>query len=128
MSATVSITKQYRFEAAHQLPYHQGKCARPHGHSYILEVSVTGPIQETEPHNPESGMVVDFDTIGSIIKPLVAELDHHDLNRVLDNSTAERLVLWIVDAVRDRFKLLGVTLSQVRLFETATGWVTWTPA
>lgn len=28
------LTKLFRFEAAHHLPGHRGKCARPRGHSY----------------------------------------------------------------------------------------------
>ena len=39
------ITKTFRFESAHHLPGHSGKCARPHGHSYRLEVAVRGPIR-----------------------------------------------------------------------------------
>jgi 6-pyruvoyltetrahydropterin/6-carboxytetrahydropterin synthase len=35
------IYKEVRFEAAHRLPYHDGKCQRLHGHSWIGRVYVT---------------------------------------------------------------------------------------
>ena len=41
----LQIRKHFRFEAAHALPFHPGKCARMHGHSYRLEVAVRGPIR-----------------------------------------------------------------------------------
>jgi 6-pyruvoyltetrahydropterin/6-carboxytetrahydropterin synthase len=36
------LAKEFRFEAAHQLPYHDGKCARLHGHSWHGVVYVAG--------------------------------------------------------------------------------------
>ena len=44
-SCSSQIRKRFRFEAAHTLPFHPGKCARMHGHSYRLEVAVSGPIR-----------------------------------------------------------------------------------
>jgi 6-pyruvoyltetrahydropterin/6-carboxytetrahydropterin synthase len=38
----VRIRKRFRFESSHVLPHHTGKCARLHGHSYRLEVTVRG--------------------------------------------------------------------------------------
>ncbi len=41
------LTKTFHFEAAHHLPGHRGKCARLHGHSYRLEVTLRGPIKDS---------------------------------------------------------------------------------
>ena len=60
---TTSITKRFTFEAAHSIPHHTGKCKNLHGHSYILEITVTGPIQES---GPEMGMVMDFTEISNV--------------------------------------------------------------
>ena len=77
------------------LPHHPGKCSRPHGHSYRVEVAVTGPLQGA---GPAQGMVVDFDELSAIVKPRVVErLDHSSLNDVLPNPTAEHIALWIWD-------------------------------
>ena len=39
-----SVTRSFTFEAAHQLPWHPGKCRELHGHGYRLEVTVEGPV------------------------------------------------------------------------------------
>ena len=38
------VRRRFRFEAAHELPRHPGKCRKLHGHSYELFVVVEGPI------------------------------------------------------------------------------------
>src|SRR3989304_3773612 len=40
----LSVTKRFKFDAAHHLPYYEGKCFRRHGHRFFLDVSVTGNI------------------------------------------------------------------------------------
>jgi 6-pyruvoyltetrahydropterin/6-carboxytetrahydropterin synthase len=91
----VQIRKLFRFEAAHVLPHHPGKCSRLHGHSYRLEVAVSGPLAVS---GPSQGMVVDFDELSAIVKPRIIErLDHSSLNDVLPNPTAEHIALWIWD-------------------------------
>lgn len=114
------VTKRFTFESHHKLPWHTGKCARDHGHSYVLEVSVRGIVK---PDNgaPDSGMVLDFGEISSKVKPLVADMDHRSLNDLVQNPTAERMVEYIVSLLR--VELPG--LEMVRLYETSTGWVEW---
>lgn len=65
-----SITKIFRFEAAHHLPDHQGKCARLHGHSYKLEVMLRGAIKDSVGAS-DNGMVMDFGDISQIVKGAV---------------------------------------------------------
>lgn len=89
----MQIRKSFRFEAAHVLPHHQGKCARMHGHSYRLDVAVRGPIQTD---GPARGMIEDFDTIKKIVhREAIDALDHFTLNDVIENPTAEHIVMWI---------------------------------
>jgi 6-pyruvoyltetrahydropterin/6-carboxytetrahydropterin synthase len=115
------ICKSYTFEAAHQLPWHDGKCARLHGHSYKLEVEVTGPIQG-DTGKPDSGMVMDFQSISDVVKPIIdGLLDHYSLNEVHANPTAEHMVEWI--AAHVVLQLPGV--SRIRLWETATAYAEW---
>jgi 6-pyruvoyltetrahydropterin/6-carboxytetrahydropterin synthase len=108
------ISKQFRFEAAHVLPHHPGKCSRLHGHSYRLEVVVEGPIQAS---GPAAGMVEDFDEIAKVVREHVIEaLDHRSLNDVLENPTSELIVLWIWKRLAPH--LPG--LAELVLWETAT--------
>jgi 6-pyruvoyltetrahydropterin/6-carboxytetrahydropterin synthase len=120
----VRITKRVTFEAHHKLPWHKGKCARHHGHSYVLEVTFAGPVQ-AHPGATTDGMVVDFGDISAFLKPLVADyLDHHSLNDILDNPTAEHLVLWLVGQITAR-NTTHAFLDAIRLYETADSWVDW---
>lgn len=64
-----------------------------HGHSYRLEVAVRGPIQS---EGPARGMIEDFDTIKATVRREVVDvLDHQTLNDVIENPTAEHIVMWI---------------------------------
>jgi 6-pyruvoyltetrahydropterin/6-carboxytetrahydropterin synthase len=64
-----------------------------HGHSYRLEVAIEGPLQT---QGPSSGMVIDFDVIDRIVrKHTIESLDHYTLNDLIDNPTAENILLWI---------------------------------
>ena len=86
-----SVTRSFTFEAAHQLPWHEGKCRHLHGHSYRLEVTVEGPVGD-------HGIVVDFADIKAVVKrDVIAAYDHRYLNEVpgLENPTSEVVAAWI---------------------------------
>ena len=81
---------------AHQLPYHGGKCRQLHGHTYVVRVYVTGPVQDVHPDNPQSGMVADFGVIKEFLQKVEALMDHQFVNETLDKyPTAERIALAI---------------------------------
>ena len=45
---------------------------------------------------PAAGMIQDFDVIAEAVRgTILTELDHRSLNELIDNPTAERIVLWI---------------------------------
>jgi 6-pyruvoyltetrahydropterin/6-carboxytetrahydropterin synthase len=109
----VLIRKQFAFEAAHVLPYHQGKCSRLHGHSYRLDVSVAGPLTS---EGPATGMVIDFDELARIVRATVIDkLDHSHLNDTIENPTSENIVVWIWHRLAPQ--LSGLT--ELILWETA---------
>jgi 6-pyruvoyltetrahydropterin/6-carboxytetrahydropterin synthase len=87
------LTKEFTFEAAHRLPKVPvgHKCARLHGHSYQVELSLTAAVNE------ETGMVVDFDDLRAVFEPIRKKLDHYYLNEIegLENPTSELLARWI---------------------------------
>lgn len=98
------ISKQFRFEAAHRLPHHDGKCARLHGHSFVGWVVLRG--ETLARSGPKQGMLVDYADIRERIQPLVAaHLDHHYLNEStgLENPTSEELARWIYDQLEPLF-------------------------
>ncbi len=109
----MQIRKHFRFEAAHVLPHHPGKCARMHGHSYRLEVAIRGSLQA---EGPARGMVEDFDTIKRIVHAYATDLlDHQTLNDLIENPTAERIVLWIWERLAPHLD----GLDELVLWETA---------
>ena len=110
----MQIRKQFKFESAHVLPHHQGKCARLHGHSYRLEVAVRGPIRTS---GPAQGMVEDFEEIATIVeRHIIDVLDHRSLNELMENPTCEIIVQWIWKELKD----LLAGLDELILWETAT--------
>jgi 6-pyruvoyltetrahydropterin/6-carboxytetrahydropterin synthase len=107
----MSVVRRYRFEAAHRLPWHPGKCRGVHGHSYILEVTVTGSLDER-------GVVMDFAEVDTVVNGEVLRvLDHTNLNDVLENPTAELIISWIGKAL----DAAGLAWSSMRLWETEDG-------
>lgn len=122
------LTKTFRFEAAHSLPGHKGKCARIHGHSYLLEVTLRGPIKQA-PGESDHGMVMDFaDLSATVREAILNKLDHQDLNAVTSvQTTAENLAHWIWSELTAA-GLAEALLYRLRLWETESGYVEITQA
>src|SRR5262249_15792568 len=84
--------KDFFFESAQTLPKVPPghKCARMHGHSFKVEVSVEGAV------DADSGWIYDHARISEAMQPLVAELDHAYLNDIpgLENPTIELMAAW----------------------------------
>jgi 6-pyruvoyltetrahydropterin/6-carboxytetrahydropterin synthase len=108
-----SVTCTFRFEAAHRLPWHPGKCRQLHGHSYRLDVTVSGPLDH-------HGVVLDFDHLTEVVtREVIDRWDHRDLNEVLDNPTAELLAQRAWQLLTEA----GLEPAALRLWETEQSWV-----
>ncbi len=112
------IYKEFSFEAAHQLPHHEGKCRRLHGHSFRGRVYVAADHLKTE--GSETGMVMDFSVLKAHLDPLVKNyLDHYFLNESLgmESPTSEAIAAWIFE----QLETAGVPgLHSVEVLETCT--------
>ena len=110
----VDLTKEFSFEAAHRLPQAPAghKCARLHGHSFRVQVTVRGPVP------PETGWLMDFADIQQAFAPLREQLDHYYLNEIpgLENPSSENIARWIWRRLEGR--LPG--LRQITISETCT--------
>lgn len=125
---TVTLTRSYEFAASHRLHCDNlspdenlelfGKCNNlaGHGHNYILEVEVGGPI------DPETGMLVSLQGLDEIVnREIVDRYDHRNFNIDIpefegQNPTSEVVCQEIFDRLQ---RAIPVTLVSVRLWETA---------
>jgi 6-pyruvoyltetrahydropterin/6-carboxytetrahydropterin synthase len=104
-----SVNRVFTFEAAHELPWHPGKCRRLHGHSYRLEVTVEAPLRP-------DGMVIDFGELRETVdRDIIGRYDHRYLNDLVDNPTAELLA----QDIGKRLEASGLPIRRLRLWETA---------
>jgi 6-pyruvoyltetrahydropterin/6-carboxytetrahydropterin synthase len=118
----ISICRRFEFHAAHHLPNHQGKCKNVHGHSYILEVEVTGGVQKA---GHAKGMIIDFGSLKKIVSEKVIDLvDHKDLNLIWENPTAEVMVQEFSIILRNSLPRY-ILLQRIRLWETSNSYAQW---
>lgn len=140
---TVRVTKRFHFEMAHALRCHDGLCARIHGHSYVLDVTLEGRPRAEEGH-PKDGMVIDFAELKTLVNgAVVQDLDHAlllhgkergqaDMDHAMFGRTrytpwqpsCENVLLDIVERLQ-RTLPDAAALYAVRLQETATSWAEW---
>lgn len=110
----MEIFKEFNFEAAHRLPnVPEGhKCARLHGHSFMVRIVVAGTVGET------SGWVMDFGDIKKAFRPVREQLDHHYLNDIpgLENPTSENIARWIWHKLKPELP----ELARIEIRETCT--------
>lgn len=110
----MKIFKEFSFESAHRLPNVAAdhKCARLHGHSFLVRIEVDGDVGD------DSGWVMDFGDIKTAFKPILKQLDHYYLNDIdgLDNPTSENIARWIWTKLKPQLPML----SAVEIRETCT--------
>jgi len=113
-SRTWTVRKAFRFEAAHHLPAHDGKCRRVHGHSWEAVVEAQGGVLCAD--GPKVDMVLDYGTIADAVDPIVEQyLDHYDLNVTtgLPNPTSEAIARWLFDRLTNELpNLVAVTIRE----------------
>jgi 6-pyruvoyltetrahydropterin/6-carboxytetrahydropterin synthase len=113
----MELFREYGFEAAHRLPNVPAdhKCARLHGHSFRVRITLTGAV------GADTGWVIDFAEVSAVVAPVIAELDHHYLNEVpgLENPTSEVVATWLWERLQP--SLPG--LAAVEMRETCTAGV-----
>lgn len=143
---TATISKKFTFHAAHRLPHHDGPCRDLHGHSYVLEVAVTGPVKVADGSSDE-GMVMDFGEVKKVYKAFIEpKVEHKFLNHTLAGelpattaepegeepidgiplTTSENLAAWMQEVFEgglighERRNASVPTTVSVRLWETPT--------
>lgn len=108
------LSKEFKFDAAHNLINYHGKCESLHGHTYKLAVTLKG--------EPDSeGMVFDFVELKKAVGELVlSKLDHAYINDIIPQPTAEYIALWIFRTLDDPLRRSNCRLFEVTVWETAS--------
>src|SRR5258706_1640705 len=128
------VTRRYKFAASHRLhsgrfseeENHElyGKCNNPygHGHDYVLDVSVTGPVDAV------SGQVVNIQILDRMVdQQILSDFDHKYLNADVAEfgsvvPTSENIIRVMEDRLQthwhDSFEGEWPRLEKIRLRET----------
>jgi 6-pyruvoyltetrahydropterin/6-carboxytetrahydropterin synthase len=124
----IHLTRRYRFAASHRLHSAQlgaeenkrvyGKCNNPygHGHNYVVEVAVSGPV------DPATGMIANLADLDAFVEREVIEpFDHTYLNEEISEfrervPTTENICIEIFNRLR---QFPRAKLERVRVEETS---------
>ena len=134
MVAQFKVTRRIEFCYGHRLLDYSGKCRFLHGHNGLVELDIEADSLDAV------GMVLDFGEVRDIAQRWVdANLDHRmvlnkedpavptltELGEPLylmdENPTAENISKLIFRQVREH----GLSVSEVRLWETPSSWATY---
>lgn len=124
----ISLTRRYRFSASHRLHSRRfseeqnrelyGKCSNPHGHghNYVVEVTVGGPV------DPATGMVANLGDLDPFVQREVVEaFDQKYLNEEIPEF--REVVPTTENLCREVYRRLktfpAARLERVRIEETS---------
>jgi len=129
----VTVTRRLTFNAAHRVHNPAlsdsendalfGKCNNPnwHGHNYVLEVSVTGPI------DGRTGYVIDLGALKRLVQDeVIDKVDHRNMNVEVDFMrdlipTTENIVVAFWRVLEPRVR--PARLTRLKLWETENNYV-----
>lgn len=123
----------------HRVPQHKSKCRNVHGHRYVGEFTLEGPLVKGD--SSSAGMVMDFGDIKKTLSDFIDDyLDHgymgqsdlddkvlrfledegHKTYRVTFTPTAENIAQFLMEKLGPQFEAHGnnLKLVKVRLWET----------
>ena len=141
----IRVTKEFTFDMAHALLNYDGPCKNIHGHTYRLQVTVSGCANQN-PQNVKCGMLIDFGKLKQIVNHKI--IDKYDHALVLNEAvpaslrascyaisekvffvafqpTCENLLLDMKFNLQAAFENDGFILQAIRLYETPTSWAEW---
>jgi 6-pyruvoyltetrahydropterin/6-carboxytetrahydropterin synthase len=127
-SPKISLTRRYRFAASHRLHSPKlseeenartyGKCNNPlgHGHNYVVEVTLTGPV------DPATGMIANLGDLDPFVtREVVEAFDYKYLNEEVAEFQA--LVPTTENVCREIYRRLEkfplARLERIRIEETS---------
>jgi len=113
-----TVRTEDSFAAAHYIKDYHGKCENLHGHNYRVRIYVKGE------KTGKGGMLIDFGILKKLLKNILDELDHKNLNNVQYfaeyEPSAENIAEYVFNRITENFPETepGCFLSKVEVFET----------
>lgn len=124
----VYLTKKFDFEAAHQLRDYKGKCKNLHGHSYEVELTLSGYV-DVPSNDLSKNMLVDFKQMKSLLlEYALKDYDHTLLNDSMrvesgysySNPTAEFMAVRFYEIFTQQVQHFfpHISIESVKVWET----------
>lgn len=126
----MKVSKEFRWEMAHRLPFHEGRCKNLHGHSYKALIQFEGELDK-------NGMLIDFYDVYKLVNPIIDEMDHsiicdrndrelieiakkiNDRVVIIDfPSTAENICIYLINRILNQNLPANLKSLTVRVYET----------
>lgn len=142
MKSPIIVTRHVEFEAAHLLDDYPGACANLHGHSYKLEVSISGQ------RDNKFGFVMDFKDLNTMLKEIVpdhayiyntnsaSDIELNIANMLISNgnrvwaipctASAENMSEILANDIQAQLPE-GLKVVKLKLWETTNSFATWEP-
>jgi 6-pyruvoyltetrahydropterin/6-carboxytetrahydropterin synthase len=121
-----TVSAQAHYDAAHFLRHYQGKCAKLHGHRYVVEAAVRLETLD------ESGIAFDFADLKAALRDLADGLDHENLNELPQfegiETSAENQARYFFEELQRRLPAAAARgLLYARIWESPTQWAQYGP-
>ena len=119
------LTVDTHFDAAHCLKGYDGECARVHGHTWLVSVTVeAGELDEL-------GLSIDFKDISAVLKDAVEKFDHQMLNELEEfkemNPTSENLARFFYNLLSEKLNKRNVSVLSITVGESDSKRVMYRP-
>lgn len=111
------VSVEQTFAAAHALRHYKGACENLHGHNFRVQVTLEGETLD------EAGMLVDFMDVKALMRQIMSQLDHKNLNEVppfdaLKNPSAENIAEYFFHHMSEALAGTPARVREVKIWET----------
>ena len=112
----IYITRKIEWDMGHRVPNHKSKCRNPHGHRYLMELTLSGSINQSVGDSSE-GMILDFGDI----KKIMMEKIHNVLDHGFMVYEKDNILLTFFEANKEeKFKVIKVPF--IPTVENVSSW------
>jgi 6-pyruvoyltetrahydropterin/6-carboxytetrahydropterin synthase len=114
--AMFEVSVEQTFASAHALRNYKGKCENVHGHNWKVQVVIEGDKLD------ETGLLVDFIDVRSLMAQVIEKLDHRHLNEIPPfdeiNPSAENIAEYFYQQMTQGLSNAPVHVQSVKIWET----------